>query len=422
MPLQDLLIAGDLLHNPDLPPERGWLRIAGGTITERGFGEAPSVNEPTALGGRGRLVSPAFVDAHIHLPQVDSVGCEGMQLLEWLDRVIFPAEAWWGRGQHLAMTRTSARRMIEQGTAGFAGYLTSHAETSGAALRWLASNTPLRFVAGRVAMDRNASDELIAEDIGRMTMSPTPSPLLAALEDELRHRVSANPRFAVSCTEELLAEIGWKMRDDPRLFMQTHLAESPDELRTIAALFPDEPDYTSVYEKAGLLGERSIFAHCCHLSEREWGAIADSKSVIAHCPTANIFLEAGLFDLETATERGCRVALGSDVAAGADVAMPRVARAMIETVKVRRMTGVAPHARVPTPQQAWAMMTRGGALALDWQDMGTLDVGGAATMLVIDVPDAWRDEHVLGRLLYNWDHRLIEHRVFDGVRTDPGTI
>lgn len=419
---EDLLISGDLLHDPMTAPEPGWLRVAGGRIVERGFGDVPRVNEGRALGGRGRLISPAFVDAHTHLPQVDSVGCDGMHLLEWLERVIFPAEAWWGRGQHLAMTRTSARRMIEQGTCAFAGYCTSHAETSGAALRWLTTQTGLRFVAGRVAMDRFASEELTREDTERMRMSPSPSPVLPPLEDAHRHRVSANPRFAVSCTEELLAEVGWRRKDDPGLWVQTHLAESPDELATIARLYPEDEDYTAVYERAGLLGERTILAHCCHLSEREWRAIAGTKSVIAHCPTANVFLEAGLFDLDTAREVGARVALGSDVAAGPDVAMARVARAMIETAKVRRMTGVAPSAHIPTAQEAWGMITRGGAEALGWEDLGTLDVGACASVLVIDVPDAWRDEHVLGRLLYNWDARLIEHRVLEGRVVEPGRI
>ncbi|MEM1424307.1 MAG: amidohydrolase family protein, partial [Planctomycetota bacterium] len=281
----DLLIAGDLLHDPMLAPERGWLRVAGGVIAERGFGEAPRVNEPTPLGGRGRLVSPAFVDGHIHLPQVDSAGCDGMRLLDWLDRVIFPAEAWWGRGQHLAMTRTCVKRMVREGTAGFAGYCTSHAETSGAALRWIARETNVRYVAGRVAMDRNAPGELTEEDRLRQRMGAPTSPVLASMDDRVRHAISANPRFAVSCTEELLAEVGWRKRDDPGLFVQTHLAESSDELRAVRELFPNAADYTEVYERAGLLGPRTVLAHCCHLGEREWEAIARTDSVIAHCPT-----------------------------------------------------------------------------------------------------------------------------------------
>lgn len=420
---EDLIVAGELLLDPARAPERGWLRLSGGKIVERGFGEAPRAGEPAPIGGAGAIVTPAFVDAHTHLPQTDSVGCDGMQLLDWLNKVIFPAEEWWGQGQHRSMARTAVRRMAREGTAGFAGYLTSHSEQAADVLHYLHTSTPMRFIAGRVAMDRKASGDLVREDRERVKMNPTPKPVLPALPgaDPRTHAVSANPRFAVSCTPELLAEVGWCVRDVPGMWVQTHLAESHDELRTVEGLFPEAEDYTAVYEEAGLLGERTILAHCCHLGEREWRAIAAARSVIAHCPTANIFLSAGLFDLDAAREHGCRVALGSDVAAGSDVAMPRVARAMIETAKVRSLTG-SPGVRVPTPAEAWRAITTDNARHLGWSDMGEFEVGNAATALVLRVPETWRDKHLVGRLIYNWSPLLITHRVFEGVLTDPDTL
>lgn len=422
-----MLILGRLLIDPFRvsPPEPGWIRVEGGRIAEIGFGDAPKGSGPPAAGGRDALICPAFLDAHNHLPQFGSVGCDGMPLLEWLRTVIFPAEGWWGRGGAMSAARASVRRLATAGTCGFAGYLTSHGEAGREVLGYLAG-TPMRFIAGRVAMDRNAPDDLTGDDRERARSRPVRPPVLPSIGRAPRHVVSANPRFAVSCSEELLAEVGWWVKEHPGTWVQTHLAESMDECRLIRELFPNDRDYTSVYERFGLLTPRTLLGHAIHLSEDEWTLIAARQSIVVHCPTANTFLEAGLFDLAAAREHGVRVALGTDVAAGADVAMPRVARAMIEVAKMRRMTarGAEERARVavPTPAEAWSMITRGNAALLGWEDTGRIEQGAAADLLVLRVPEGWIDTHLVGRLIYGWDDALIETRVFDARTVDPAKL
>src|SRR5690606_26284215 len=133
-------------------------------------------------------------------------------------------------------------------------------------------------------------------------------------------------------------------------------------------------------------------------------------------------LGSGHFDLTTARERGVRVALGSDVAGGPDHAMPRVARAMIEVAKSRSFAATDPSGVfIPSPADAWRMMTHDNARALGWDDAGELRVGAAADLLVLRVPDDWHDEHLVGRMLYRWSSDLIEARVLAGVRLDPTT-
>jgi guanine deaminase len=241
-----------------------------------------------------------------------------------------------------------------------------------------------------------------------------------------RGLVSANPRFAIACTEELLAEIGWYVRDHPGTWVQTHLAESPDECARVRELFPKDPSYTAVYDQLGLLTERTLLAHAIHLSEAEWRLIGERRSIVVHCPTANTFLEAGLFDLSAARRHGVRVALGTDVAAGADIAMPRVARAMIEVAKVRRMTARTLAEReatvVPTPAEAWTMITSGNAELLGWPDAGRLEPGAAADLLVLRPGHDWFDRHLIGRLIYGWSSELVETRVFNGRVTDPARL
>lgn len=428
-PGEPLLVVGRLLLDPAHAPEPGWVRVEAGRIAEVGLGDPPRDASPRTVGGRDRIVTPAFVDAHAHLPQIDSVGCDGLELLEWLAGVIFPAETWWGRGAALRDASTAIRRMSEQGTVGAAVYLSSHAQPAAEVLSLLA-RTPMRWHAGRVAMDRAAPEALTAEDRARAAMRPAPSPIATTPEPAGRLRVSANPRFAISCSDELLAEVGWAVRDAAAVsplrapFVQTHLAESIAECREIARLFPGDASYTAVYDRFGLLGPRSLMAHCIHMSADEWALMRSRGAIAVHCPTANLFLRSGFFDLDAAERAGVRVALGSDVAGGPDVAMPRVARAMIETAKIRALTAGAsqPAVRIPTPAEAWRLITRGNALALEWDDGGIIERGAAADLLVLRAPETWNDEHLVGRLIYNWQSDLIEHRVFQGLLADPSRL
>lgn len=411
-----MLIQGRLLIDPALPPMPGWLRVERGRIAQIGEGDPPRDAMPPTLGGPDRVISPAFFDAHCHLPQTDSVGIDGLTLLDWLDRAIFPAETWWGRGAGVSMALTAAHRHLRQGTVGVAAYLTSHGEINREVLGVLAAKTPLRFHAGRVGMDRLAPAPLLEEDLDRARQRPPRPCVLPQLGDDPRRRVSANPRFAITCSDELLAEFGWFAQANPGVYVQTHLSESVEECAKVRELFPKDRDYTSVYDRFGLLHERTLLAHGVHLTEDEWKLIARRRSVVVHCPTANLFLQAGLFNLDKAREHGARLALGSDIAGGPDIAMPRVARAMIETAKVRMQTRRAgdPSVSVPTPAEAWTMITRTNADLLGWSDSGRLEVGASADVLVLRPPTAWLDEHVVGRVVYGWDAELIEARVYEG--------
>ena len=433
-----MIVHGRLVLDPARPPEPGWLRCEGGRVAEIGFGDLPRDRAPPTLGGSSRLIVPAFVDAHLHLPQIDSAGCDGLELLEWLDRVVFPAESWWGRGAAQRDARTAVRRLASEGTVGAAVYLSSHGRAASEVLALL-SRTPMRWIAGRVAMDRGGPDDLTHEDRARAKMTPSPSPIAPSPSPRGRVSVSANPRFAIACSEELLAEIGWAVADvaargEERPFVQTHVAESRAECLRVAELFPGDESYAHIYERFGLLSERTLLAHGVWLCDDQLALLARRGSVLVHCPTSNLFLRSGLLNLDRVRAAGVRLALGSDVAGGPDVAMPRVARAMIETAKIRALSretsgGAARDwhdpgdlVRVPTPAEAWEMITRGNADALGWADGGRLEAGAAADLLVLRVPETWIDEHLIGRLIYNWSPGLIESRVFGGELIDPERI
>lgn len=412
-----MIISARLLIDPSSPPVPGWVRTEGDRIAQVGEGAPPGAHFD--LGGASRILTPAFVDAHLHIPQFGAEGCDGLPLLEWLDRVVFPQERFFGSSAATVVARTAARALVREGTFSCAAYLSSSGEASRAALSVL-EGARLRATAGRVQMDRGAPDDLTAEDRARRAGRPAPA---LALEPSAgsRCRASLNPRFAIACSEELLAECGWLARERPDLFVQTHLAESPAECEAVRALFPDDRSYTGVYDRFGLLHERTLLAHCVHLSSEEWGTIAERRSVVVHCPTANLFLRSGLFDLDAAREHGVRLALGSDVAGGPDPSMARVARAMIETAKARALALRRP-VHVPTPAEAWSLITRGNADALALPDGGRLEPGAAADLLLLRVPEHWLDEHLVGRMLYGWSPNLIEKRILAGRVIDEQSL
>jgi guanine deaminase len=396
-----MIIQGRLLTHAREVPEPGWVRVADARIAGLEHGDPP---EPPAAGDADSIICPGFIDAHVHLPQIAIAGCEGGDLLEWLDRIVFPAEMRWQDPDVAdAQAAEAYACMLRAGTLGYAGYLTSHLHSAVAVTR-AAHKLPLRGIAGQVLMDRHGPEPLLRAGSGE----------LARLARSQRGRLalSVNPRFAVSCTATLLARAGAAAAGSAGVFVQTHLAESRRECALVRELFPDDPHYTGVYDRHGLLTERTLLAHCVHLDGDEWRLIAERRSVVVHCPGANTFLASGLFDLDAARAHGVRLALGSDVAAGSDLAMPRVARAMIEVAKMRAMTGPGP-VHIPTPADAWELITRGNADALGFGDGGRLAEGAAADLLVLKPPfDA--DGQLIGRLIYTWSDDYITHRVVNG--------
>lgn len=248
-------------------------------------------------------------------------------------------------------------------------------------------------------MDRGAPQSLINQP-----------PQMPQRPESSRVTVSVNPRFAVACSEGLL-RLASDMAGDLHP-VQTHLAESRRERDLVAHLFPADDSYTAVYDRHGLLGRRTLLAHALHLHENEWRLIAQRGPIVVHCPIANTFLRSGLFDLRSAREHGVRLALGSDIAAGCDLPMPRIARAMIDVAKLRQMT-IDPRAVIPSPAEAWDLITRGNADALGWSDAGRIEAGASADLLVLR-PEVPFDQHLIGRLIYGWRNEWIETRVVVG--------
>lgn len=425
----------------------GWMEVdpTTGRIDSVHRVRSPGDLPPDIEGGPGTFILPGLVDAHLHLPQFDSIGVEGATLLDWLSRSIFPAEARWADPAYAeAMGERVARLLLSHGTTAVAAFGTVHAEGTRRAAMALARAGLCGFV-GQTLMDRRGSapDKLLrpTEDLLREAREAvTLGPAWAGTGQEgsvggARILPSLNPRFALCCTPELMSGVAWMAHNvAPRngqpphstCLIHTHWAETMEECRQVARIYgvsPDAAGYLEVYRRAGLIGGRAkhvrtLLAHGVQATPSEGARLAkDPGAVVVHCPTANLFLHSGM--MRRPNLRGATIALGSDVAGGPDISMVRVARAMIDTAHATALAAVVGHRRpkdrgevaveVPTAEEAWWQITGGNARALGLAGVGVLEPGAWADVLMVrptvPLPPF---ERMLSWLLHAWDERWLE--------------
>ena len=115
------------------------------------------------------------------------------------------------------------------------------------------------------------------------------------------------PRFAISCTNDLLKDLGDLAKADPTLAIQTHISENKHEVNFVQALFPECNSYAEVYDVHGLLTQRTILAHGVYLEEREMELMKSRGAGVSHCPTSNFNLNSGMARVGEMLDRGLKV-------------------------------------------------------------------------------------------------------------------
>jgi len=324
---------------------------------------------------RGKLILPGFVDLHIHYAQVDIIASYGAQLLDWLERYTFPAEAKFGDSAHAAAAAEFfLDELLRNGTTTASVFPTIHPQSVDAFFA-AARRRNMRMLAGKVMMDRNCPADL-RDDLVRGEAD------IRALIDRWHGKgrlgYSLTPRFAPTSSPGQLALAARLLAEIPGLHLQTHLAENRDEVRWVAELFPEASSYTDVYVQAGLIGPRSVFAHAIHMGDADFAALAQAGGAIAFCPTSNLFVGSGLFDLRRARAAGVRIGVGTDVGGGTSYSMLRT---LAEAYKVLQLQGVS-----LAPLEAFHLATLGGAQALGLDDrIGNFVAGKEADFVVLDL-------------------------------------
>jgi len=323
---------------------------------------------------RGRLVVPGFVDTHVHFPQVDVIARYGSQLLDWLERYTFPAEQRFGDAAHAeAAAAFFLDRLLENGTTTASVFCTVHPGSVDAFFAE-ARRRGLLMVAGKCLMDRHAPDGL--RDTAESSVAESRA-LIERWHGADRLRYSITPRFAATSTEAQLAGAGRLAAEHPGVHVQSHVAENRDEVAWVARLFPQARSYLDVYDRFGLLRERAVYAHCIWLDDTDRARLTASGTAASFCPTSNLFIGSGLYDLRQALAAGNRVGVGTDVGGGTGYSMLRT---LGEAYKVQQLQGTSLH-----PACSLYLATLGGARSLYLDDrIGSLLPGRDADLAVLD--------------------------------------
>ena len=321
------------------------------------------------------LIIPGFIDTHVHYPQTEMIGAYGEQLLSWLTTYTFPTEQRFCDAQYARkIAGLFIQELLRNGTTSALVFCTVHPQSVDA-LFGAAKEQGLCMIAGKVLMDRNAPPDLL--DTPERAYAESKQ-LIQRWHGVDRLRYAVTPRFAPTSSPEQLQVAGRLLKEFPGVYLHTHLAENIDEVEWVRQLFPDALHYLDVYDRAGLLGRRSVFAHGVHLCDAECERLGETGSAIAHCPTSNLFLGSGLLNLQQLQQFGVRIGLGTDVGAGTSFSLFRT---MAEAYKIQQLRG---HAL--DPLQAFYQATLGAADALDLADrIGNLAQGKDADFVILDL-------------------------------------
>ncbi|MGF7149307.1 guanine deaminase [Sphingomonas zeicaulis] len=368
---EDPLRAGSeaIRHHPD-----GLLVVEDGIVVACGSHEDLADRFATVPTERltGILV-PGFVDTHVHYPQTERIASHGEQLLQWLDRHIFPAEAAFADRAHAdAIAAFFLDELLRNGTTTALVYPTVHAPSVDALFE-AALARDMRIVSGKVLMDLGPANLRDSVASGRADSEA----LIARWRARGRLGYAVTPRFALTSTDGQLEDAGRLVAAHPDVLMHTHLAENLGEIAAVAARFPHAADYLDVYDRFGLVGDRSVFAHCVHLDTRARNRMAAAGAGIAFCATSNMFLGSGLFDLAATDAAGIKTGIGTDIGAGTSFS---ILHTLGEAYKVCQLRG-----QVLDPFRALYLATAGGARTLNLGDrIGGLRPGQEADFVLLD--------------------------------------
>jgi cytosine/adenosine deaminase-related metal-dependent hydrolase len=409
----------DLRPATALYAEQGTIMAVGEDAVRR----AGVPGEPVErLAAAGKWVLPGFVQAHLHLCQtLLRNGPEGLPLLPWLERHVWPGEAAHDAETMLVSARLGLAECLSSGVTALLDMGTvRHAD----ALFRAAARAGVRYTGGNVLMDdpstapealRASADEgleeterLLADWHGR---------------ERGRLRVAVQPRFAVTCTEELLRRAA-RLAGEKGLLIHTHASENREECDLVQQR--TRLENLAYLDRVGLLTPRTCVAHAVHTGEAEWRLLAQRRTSVAHCPGSNLRLGSGVCPVPELRRAGVRVALGSDGAACND---------LLDFFREIRLATLLPRTRgfaevELTPFEVLRMATWEGARALGLAGREGLLPGGRADLVILDPEAGWSlpvdwTEEPYAAIVHGMGRENVSATVVDGViryRTGDPTV
>lgn len=331
----------------------------------------------------GKIITPGFIDLHVHYPQMEMTGKYGKQLIDWLNEYTFPTEEKYGNYDYASrMSDAFLNALTDNGTTTALVFATSNVVSVDAFFdRALKKN--MRMISGKVLMDRNAPAPLL--DTPETAYSESRA-LIEKWHNKGRLGYAVTPRFAPTSTEDELMVAGKLLKEFPDVYLQTHLSENKQEVAWVKQLFPWSRSYLDVYNHYGLVTKKSIFAHSIHLDEEDYHLLGRNKASVAFCPTSNMFLGSGLFNIDKMKDSGVGTGLGTDVGAGTSLSLLQTMGAAYKVNQLRKAFADNPDAISPlTPIENFYLATLGGARALSLDNViGSFLPGMEADFIVLN--------------------------------------
>ncbi|HSB97421.1 MAG TPA: guanine deaminase [Spongiibacteraceae bacterium] len=323
------------------------------------------------------IIMPGFIDCHVHYPQTQIIGAYGAQLLDWLNKYTFIAEQQFADMDHARkIARTFLQENLRAGTTTATVYCTVYPQSVDAFFEE-SEKLNMRNIAGKVMMDRNAPEALT--DTPKQGYDDTRA-LIARWHNKGRQLYCVTPRFAATSSPEQMEMTGAVWKEHPGTYLQSHISENVNEVAWVKDLYPQRKNYVDIYDHYGQLGPRAIYGHGIHLTDEEFRRLHETGTAIAHCPTSNLFLGSGLFNLQKAVQGShpIRVGLATDLGAGTSFSQLQT---LNEAYKVAQMRGY-PLGAI----HAFYLATRGTAHSLYLDDLiGSIEPGMEADLVVLDL-------------------------------------
>lgn len=374
--------------NDGLDIVEGSVAVRDGRIVS--VGPDPSERYDTTIDARGAYLLPGFIQTHIHLCQTLFRGyADDMPLLEWLKTRVWPMEAAHSPSTLRASARLAASELLLSGTTTVLTMETVH--DTDVVFETL-EETGLRAVVGKCMMD---SDDDVPVRMREKTSQSIDESLALKKRWENaangRLRAAFAPRFAVSCSRELLEAVAHLSGRDDTL-IHTHASENRDEVEVVRRLSGGFSNLEYLAD-TGLATHRLCAAHCVWVTDREQALLAERAVKVMHCPSSNLKLGSGIAPVVQMRKRGISVSLGADGAAcnnRLDMFEEMRLAAMFQAVRE------APGAL--TARDALWMATREGARALGMEaDIGSIEPGKRADLILVERdrphlapdPDPW---------------------------------
>jgi 5-methylthioadenosine/S-adenosylhomocysteine deaminase len=371
-----------LLRNATILAMDDRLTVSEGSVSVRdgliaAVGAVPETPHDTVIDARGGYLLPGFIQTHVHLCQTLFRGfADDMPLLDWLRQRVWPMEAAHTPSTLRASVRLAAAELLRTGTTSVLTMETVH--DTDVVFETLAG-LGLRATVGKCMMDSD-------QEVPRRLQERTQASIQESLALKQRWHGAANgrlraafaPRFAVSCSRDLLEAVA-SLAASEQALVHTHASENQDEVEVVRRLSGGFSNLEYLAD-TGLATSRLCTAHCVWVTDAEQALLAERDVKVMHCPGSNLKLGSGIAPVTEMRARGISVSLGADGAACNNrLDMFDEMRLAATLQAVRQAPGA-----LPARDVVW-MATREGARALGLEaEVGSIEVGKRADLTLID--------------------------------------